>query len=116
MTAPANLPAASQVKKGHAAIWLSVTFILILLIATAPLISASIGGGVASALGCEVTEGVSSPCMFMGRDISETLSVMFVLGWLAFDTLPFGAFLLAIWAVVACVVAFFRWRRRHSAA
>ncbi len=115
MTVPSSPHGAGQVRKSHAGVWLSVTFILILLIATAPLISASIGGGIAGALGCEVTEGVSSPCMFMGSDISETLSVMFVVGWLAFETLPFGAFLLAIWAVVAAVVVFLRWRRRRSA-
>jgi hypothetical protein len=97
-------------------VWLSVSFVLIVLFAAAPLISAFIGGGIADALGCTVTEGVSSPCLFRGSDISETLSVMFVLGWFAFETLPLGAILLAIWLPVACVVALIKWRRRRREA
>jgi hypothetical protein len=99
--------------KSPAFIWLSISFVLIVLFAMAPLISAFIGGGIAEALGCTVTEGVSSPCLFRGSDISETLSVMFVLGWFAFETLPLGAVLLTIWLIVACLVVVIKLGRRR---
>ena len=93
--------------------WLLAFFVLIIVVAAAPLISAFVAGGIAGALGCTLNEGGVSPCPFMGTDIGETLVVMFVLGWLAFVTLPFGAMALAAWLVVACVVAFLAWRRRR---
>jgi hypothetical protein len=111
-----NAPPAGMLKS-PAFIWLSISFVLIVLFATAPLISAFIGGGIAEALGCTVTEGVSSPCLFRGSDVSETLSVMFVLGWFAFETLPLGAVLLTIWFIVACIVVMIKvWRRRRREA
>jgi hypothetical protein len=107
----------TSVLKSASFIWLSISFVLIVLFATAPLISAFIGGGIAESLGCTVTEGVSSPCLFRGSDVSETLSVMFVLGWFAFETLPLGALLLAIWLIVACIVVVIKlWRRRRREA
>jgi hypothetical protein len=109
--------AQTGVLKNPAFIWFSISFVLIVLFATAPLISAFIGGGIAEALGCTVTEGVSSPCLFQGSDISETLSVLFVLGWFAFETLPLGAALLTIWLIVACFVVVIKlWRRRRREA
>jgi hypothetical protein len=103
-------------KRSRAMVWLAVSFVLIVLFAVSPLISALISGGIASALGCTVNEGGASGCIFMGRDIGETLAEMFVVGWLEFVTLPLGLFALAVWAVVACVVAIVGWRRRRSAA
>ena len=52
----------------------------------------------------------------MGNDISETLNVMYVLGWFAFETLPLGLALLAIWLLIAVVVALLGWRRRRREA
>jgi hypothetical protein len=100
-------------KRSTAFIWLGVTLVLIVLVAGAPLISAAIAGGIASALGCSVNEGGASGCIFMGTDVSESLLVMFVLGWLALVTLPFGAIAFVIWLVVACVVT---WRQRRREA
>jgi hypothetical protein len=102
-------------KPNRAAFWLGVILVLIVLIAGAPLISALIAGGIAGALGCTVNEGGASACIFMGRDIGELLLDMFVLGWLAFVTLPFGAIAFGIWLLVACIVAVVR-RRRHREA
>lgn len=45
---------------------------------------------VADALGCRVDEGGTYPCMVFGRDIGETLNVMFVMGWFSFFTIPSG--------------------------
>src|SRR5580693_6939704 len=102
-------------KPNRATFWLIVTLILIVLLAGAPLISAFISGGIASALGCTVNEGGASGCIFMGRDISELLLDMFVLGWLALVTLPFGAIAFGVWLLVACIVAVVRRRRRREA-
>ena len=103
----------TSVLKSPAFIWLSISFVLIVLFATAPLISALIGGGIAESLGCTVTEGVNSPCLFRGSDVSEALSVMVVLAWFAFETLPLGAVLLAVWLIVACIVVVIKWLRRR---
>jgi hypothetical protein len=103
-------------KRSHAPVWLAITFVLILLFALSPLISAISSGAIASALGCTVNEGGASGCMFMGRDIGETLAEMFVAGWLEFVTLPLGLAALAVWFVVACVVAIIGWRRRRREA
>jgi hypothetical protein len=101
-------------KRGHAFTWLGVTLVLIILIAGAPLISATIASGIAGALGCTVNEGGASACIFRGNDIGETLADMFVLGWLAFVTLPFGAILFGIWLIVACIVTLRRRRQRRE--
>jgi hypothetical protein len=103
-------------RRGHAVIWLSVSFILIVLFAAAPLISALIAGGIADALGCTLNEGGASGCLFRGADIGQTLAELFVLGWLSFVTLPIGLAALAIWFVVACLIAFIGWRRRRREA
>jgi hypothetical protein len=103
-------------RRSRAFIWLSVTFVLILLLAAAPLISAFVAGGIANALGCTLNEGGVSPCPFMGTDIGETLVVMFVLGWLAFVTLPWGLAALAIWLIAVGIIMFSRWRRRRRLA
>ncbi len=103
-------------KRSRTFFWLSMSFVIIVLLAAAPLISAFIAGAIADVLGCTLNEGGASTCLFMGQDIGETLAEMFVLGWLAFVTLPWGLSALAIWFVVACVVAIVRWRRRRREA
>jgi hypothetical protein len=103
-------------KRSRASIWLGVAFVVIVLFAASPLIAAFAAGAIADILGCTVNEGGASMCMFMGRNIGQTLAELFVLGWLSFVTLPAGLFALAIWLVVACVVAFIRSRRRRREA
>jgi hypothetical protein len=94
-------------------LWLGIPFVLIVLLALAPLLSALIAGAIADALGCGLNEGGASPCPFMGHDLGEPLVIMLVLGWLAILTLPLGAAALVIWLVIVCVVAVTRWRRRR---
>jgi hypothetical protein len=115
VSVPASQPINGQTKKSRAAVWLSVTFILILLITAVPLIVSFTGGGVASALGCQGSMEISPPCTFMGGDISQTLTVMIFMGYFAFYSLPFGTFLLTIWVIVACVVVLVRWLHRRRA-
>jgi membrane protein implicated in regulation of membrane protease activity len=100
-------------KQAHPFMWLGAAFAMIVLIAAAPLISVLISAGIAGALGCELNEGGAHPCPFMGVDLGRTLVLMFVLGWLAFVTLPLGAAALAGWLIIACIVTFFWWRRRR---
>jgi hypothetical protein len=116
VSVPASQPLNGRPKIGHVGAWLSVTFILILIVAAAPLIVSFAGGGVASALGCQGTMEISPPCAFMGNEISQTLTTMIFMGYFAFYSLPFGSFLLAVWAVIACVVVLVRWLRRRRAA
>jgi hypothetical protein len=113
MMAPAT--SAEMPARSHAALWLGLTFILIVLIAAAPTLVSFAGAGIAGALGCEGTMEIKAPCLFQGSDISQTLTTMIYVGYLSFVTLPFGACMLAIWAAVACVAAVYRWRR-HGAA
>ncbi len=103
-------------RRSHAVFWLSASFVLIVLFAAAPLISAFIAGGIADLLGCTVNEGGASLCLFRGADIGQTLAEMFVLGWLAFVTLPLGLGALAIWLIATLSIVFIKWRRRRRVA
>ena len=103
-------------RRSHAVLWLSISFILIVLFAAAPIISAFIAGGIADALGCTINEGGATQCLYHGNDIGQTLAGMLVLGWLSFVTFPIALVALAIWLVVACLVAFIGRRRRHRGA
>jgi hypothetical protein len=110
-----SLEGVMSAKRSPAFVWLGVAFVIIVLVAAAPLISVLIAGGIADALGCPVNEGGAQPCPFMGVDLGEALVFMLVLGWLSMATLPFGAIALAVWLVIASAVAFVRWRRqRHE--
>ena len=102
-------------RRSHVVFWLGASFVLIVLFATAPLISAFIAGGIADLLGCTVNEGGATECLFRGADIGQTLAEMFVLGWLAFVTLPLGLGALAIWLIATLSIVFIRWRRRRRA-
>lgn len=74
-------------------------FVVILLLAFLPLISAIGASFVADAAGCRLDEGGSYPCPVFGTDIGENLTFFFVLGWLGMLTMPAGATALIIWAV-----------------
>jgi hypothetical protein len=116
VSVPVNPPAGDPSRKSHAIAWLIITFVLILLFTISPFIVSFGGGGLSSALGCDGSMQISSPCMFMGSDVSQTLTTMIYIGYLGFFTIPVGEFLLIIWLVIACVVALVRWRRRRAAA
>ena len=116
MSVPANPSVGGSSKKSHATVWLSIVLVLILLITLAPTIVSFAGAGIANALGCDGTMQIHAPCLLSGNDVSETLTAMIYLGYLSFVTMPIGVILLAAWAVAACLVAFFSWRRRRAAA
>jgi len=115
VSVPVNPSGDGSSRKSHATVWLIITFVLILLLTAAPFIVSFGGAGLASALGCDGSMQIRSPCLLTGNDISQTLTTMIYLGYLGFVTIPIGEFLLMIWAVVACVVALLGWRRRRAA-
>ena len=85
-----------------------VTLPLILLFATAPLISVILSTSIAESAGCNIHEGNANTCLILGVDVGRTLYAMFLAGWLSFVTLPVGLGLLVLWLVVALIM----WRRR----
>jgi hypothetical protein len=92
--------------------WLGWSLALILLFGLAPLLLALASGVMASAIGCTVNEGGASGCIFMGKDIGNTLAEMFVAGWLMFVTFPAAGIAFGVWLMLAVVVWVSRWRRR----
>lgn len=74
---------------GRALFW--TLGLLILLAATAPIVSVALAGWIAHRHGCTLHEGFANPCLIGGVDFGETLYTMGVLGWLALVTLPLGA-------------------------
>ena len=53
--------------------------------------------------------------MVMGSEVSHGLTTLIFMGYFAFYSLPFGGFLLAGWAILACIVVLVRWLRRRRA-
>ena len=58
-------------KQGHPFVWLGAAFVVIVLLAAMPVISALISGAIAGALGCQLNEGGAPPCPLMGVDLGE---------------------------------------------
>ena len=88
------------------------SLVLIVFFGTLPLLATAASGIIAGLLGCTVNEGGVYPCLWHGYDLGETLSVLFMLGWFAFATLPVAACGLALWLVVAAVLLAQRWWSR----
>jgi hypothetical protein len=87
---------------------------LIIFFTIGPLVILLLGGALAGALGCNMPIAATAPCLFMGADLNEAMSIAVFFGYLAFWTLPAGTTLLGIWLVVAVIVTLIwlvRWRR-----
>ena len=97
--------------RGHPFWWLGIAFVLIALFITAPFISLFIGGGIADALGCTLPVSSTAPCVFMGVDLADALTIMVFIGYLGFVTIPLATTFFAIWLVIACIVTFIWWWR-----
>jgi hypothetical protein len=105
-------------KRHRTVFWFGVALGVIVLLAAAPVISVFLAAGISNLLGCALNEGGGSPCQLMGIDLGNTLSAMFIFGWLAIDTLPLGAAAFLLWlvvAVIAFIVSWYRRRRRATA-
>jgi hypothetical protein len=97
-------------------VWLGVPLGLILLFTIGPLVALLAGGAVADALGCSLPIAASEPCLVMGVNFADALSVAVFFGYLAFWTLPMGTPLLGLWLVAAVMVTLVWWLRRRRAA
>jgi hypothetical protein len=97
-------------------VWLGVPLALIILLTIGPFVVLLLGGAVAGALGCNMPISGSTPCLFMGADLSEALAIAVFFGYLAFFTFPAGTTLLGIWSVAAVIVTLVWWLRRRQAA
>jgi hypothetical protein len=73
--APPGSAAITRVKQRSSA---RLVGAIIVLVAAAPIISALISGIIAGVLGCQLDEGSTHPCPFMGADLSEILYSMVV--------------------------------------
>jgi hypothetical protein len=97
-------------------VWLGVPLALILLFAIGPLLALLAGGAVADALGCRMPVAASEPCLFMGMNLADALSIAVFFGYLAFWTFPTGTTLLGLWLVAAVIVTLVWWLRWRRAA
>jgi amino acid transporter len=75
-----------------------------------PIVSLLLALGLAAALGCQLSEGETLPCVVMGVDLENTLLLMAIGGMLIVYTLPVGAAALVIW------LAAWMWQRRRREA
>jgi ABC-type Fe3+ transport system permease subunit len=80
-----------------------IVLLLIAVIALTPVASVVVSGWVAHSHGCQLDEGSSHPCLIDGKDYGETLTTMFVLGWLMLLTLPAGAVMSTGWLTVLLI-------------
>ncbi len=78
-----------------------------ILIGATPIVSVITASAVANANNCTLHEGFVNPCVVGGVDVGHTLYSMFVLGWLAFISIPLGALGLlmsVVWLLVVILV------------
>jgi hypothetical protein len=80
-----------------------VTFVVIVLFATAPLLSVYVTYLVAESHGCTVNEATIHPCIVLGIDLGGLLYTTGVLGWFMLATLPLGGGALIVWLVVLLI-------------
>ena len=88
--------------------------LLILLLASLPMLSALIAELIANANGCTLHEGNSYPCHVFGEDIGDLLYTMFVLGWLMLLTIPYGVIALALLLITLILHLLMRWWWRRG--
>lgn len=89
-------------------------FLLIMFVASLPMLSAMTAELIAKANGCTLHEGNSHPCHVFGADIGMLLYTMFVLGWMMLLTIPYGLIALVCWLVALIVHLVLRWVRRRA--
>lgn len=89
-------------------------FLLILFVASIPMLSAMIAELIAKANGCTLHEGNSYPCHVFGTDIGMHLYTMLVLGWLMLLSIPYGLIALACWLAALIVHLVLRWVQRKA--
>ena len=93
---------------------MAIVFGVIVVIASAPVLSVVVASVIANACGCKLDEGNVHPCVVLGLDLGELLYAMGVTAWLALATVPLGAIALIFWAIVA-IVMYVRYRKKMAA-
>jgi hypothetical protein len=91
-----------------------IAFVLIVLVAVAPVGSVVACGLIANAHDCPVDEGSVDPCIIGGHDYGQLPYTLGVMGWLMLVALPGGALALVTWLIVL-ILHHASWRRRFSA-
>jgi hypothetical protein len=97
--------------------WIYITsFFVIVLIALLPIFTMIVAVSVANAYGCQITEGVVSPCMIGGSDYGSLLQAGGISFWYLLFTMPLGFVLFVIWLIVFLIhLARFGKRRKVMA-
>ena len=96
-------------------VWLGLPLALIILFSIGPLVLLLLGGAVAGALGCNMPIAASAPCLFMGADLSDAMSIAVFLRLLGL--LDAASRQRPCWesgwssAVIVTLVWWLRWRR-----
>jgi len=88
--------------------WITKVCVSLMMIGVAPVFSLFLALGLASALGCSLSEGGPLPCPVLGVDAGDALIVMAIMGMFAVYTLPVAAIAFAVWLVARM------WRRRQQ--
>src|SRR5213083_3779146 len=91
-----------------------IAFVLIVLVAFAPVGSVVACGLIANANGCRVDEGSVHPCVINGKDYGQLLYTLGVMGWLMLVTIPGGLFAFVVWLIVL-ILHRASWRKRLAA-
>lgn len=74
-------------------------YLLLMLLTTAPLISAYLASSIGAVYGCQVDESGVHPCVVHGVDVGRVLAAMFTLGWLALLTVPGGGLAIVAYTI-----------------
>jgi len=107
-----NLPA-SPVQRRFPWILYWVIFVLIVLVAFAPVGCVVACGLIANANGCRVDEGSVHSCMINGSDYGDLLYELGMMGWFMLLTLPAGTFAFVVWLIVL-ILHRVNWRQRAA--
>ncbi len=88
-----------------------IAFVLIVLLASLPVISVAVASFIAEANGCSLHEGFVQPCLVGGEDWGQTLYAMGMMGWFMLATIPLGGIGLVVWFLALAFHLFLRSRR-----
>ncbi len=84
-----------------------------ILFAIFPILSVLAASGLSTIGGCELNEGDVNACSVLGIEMGGLLYTMFVMGWFALVTLPYGG-LVAVIGLILYVIAKIVLRRRKN--
>jgi hypothetical protein len=83
-----------------------IGMVLSAVVALLPIGAVLVSEIISTAAGCTVNEAYADPCIVAGVDIADLLYTLFVSGWLALISLPFGGAGVMVFGIVSLVGAF----------